>query len=153
MANATVLNSLRVQASYERDGFQRAVADVSRWAGQLAEFADNLVLSKTAVAAKADIVTNAGVKPYILHVNSPSGATTTSYLQVFNTSSGSVTLGTTIPELSLRIEAGASRTLVLYDSGDAALFPTAMSWAVTAAANGQTAANAANTPTITLLYR
>ena len=153
MANANVLYQLNAQANYERDGFSKAVGQLARWAGQNSEMADNLILSRGSVGAKADIVTNAGVKIYMVSVASPAGATTTSYLQVFNTSSASVTLGTTVPEEQFRLEAGVTKTVLYYVSNDSATMPTAFSWAATTTVGGATAANATNLPTVTILYR
>jgi hypothetical protein len=152
MPNAAVLYQLSCQAQYERDGLQRALSQVRRQAGSLEAVADDLATVSVALAAKGEVRTNAAVRPYLIHIASPEGATTTSYLQAFNTSTASVTLGTTAPELQARIPAGTSQTLMFFP-GNAATFPTAMSWAVTIAVSGQTAANATNTPTVTMLYK
>jgi len=153
MANAPVLYQLRAQSSYERDGFNRAVAEHARWAGQNSEMPDNLIVSRTAVNAKADVVAAGTARIYMISGASPAGATLVGYLQIFNAAAAAVTLGTTPPEFQFRIEAGVTRTINFYDSADGVTLPTALSWAVTTTPSGLTAAAAGNTPTITILYR
>lgn len=152
MGNASTLYSLEVQSTTERAGFSRAMASVRRQAGQKEFFSDGLAISRSVVGGKADVVTNAAVKVYFLSVNSPSTATTTAFFQAFNTSSGSVTLGTTDPELSFKVESTKSVTLQLWD-GEDSMFTTALSWAVTTTRHGGTASGANEQPTVTLLYK
>lgn len=152
MSNAAVLYALECQSALERAGFSRCQAFVRRTAGQKEFFSDGLVLTKVALSTKADVVTNAAVKMYFLSVNSPSTATTTAWMAAWNTSTASVTLGTTIPDFGFKVEATKSVTLPIAD-GEDSFFTTAMSWATTVAKNGATVSAANEVPTVTMVYK
>ena len=153
MPNASVIHSLKVAAAYEREGFGRGLAEVARWAAQHAELSDNLVLSRTAVNAKADVVAAGTARIYTVSIASPAGATLGGYLQLFNAAAAAVTLGTTAPEIQIKFDAAQTRSVWIYDSADGVTLPTAFSWAATTTASGATAVTAPNTPTVTALYR
>lgn len=152
MSNASVLYSLECQSAGERAGFSRAMSFVRRTAGQKEFYSDGLVLTRAALSTKADVVTNAAVKVYFLNINSPSTATTTAWFAAWNTSTASVTLGTTIPDFLVKVEATKSVTVPIAD-GEDSFFTTAMSWATTIAKNGATVSAANEVPTVTMLYK
>jgi|SRR6185295_15505266 len=153
MSNASTLYSLEAAAYYERDGFQDAVRFLRSSAGRQFLQADNLTLYRTGTSAKSDVVTNAGVKPVLVSVNSPATATTDAWLQMFNTSSASVTLGgLPQPSISIKVPYTKTTTVVWFPGNDPCMFATALSIAVTTAFCGGTAADATNAPTTTILY-
>jgi hypothetical protein len=149
MPNVATLYQLAVERSYQRDGYQDLVNALKQVARQEV-YSDALVATRAAGGAKADVVTNAAVRIYAIQCAMPSTSTTTAYLQLFNTSSATVTLGTTAPEFQVMITSQASRP-ILFPTG--LPFSTALSWAVTTLPSGSVAANATNAPTVTLLYR
>ena len=155
MSNANTLYALEARMAYEPDGFQDAVRFLRGSVGRQHLQADDLVSTVVTTSAKADIKTNAGVQLAMIYVKTASGATTTGYLQLFNTSSASVTLGTTAPEMVIKLSnaANVGQPIVFNNSTEATAFGTALSCAVTVTSGvNTTAANATNAPTITFLY-
>ncbi|MDE2097724.1 MAG: hypothetical protein KGL39_10785 [Patescibacteria group bacterium] len=75
---------------------------------------------------------------YGLHVENNQGAT--AWVQVFDVASGSVTLGTTVPDYELKVAANSSGDLILPALG--APFGTAISIASTTAEKGNTGSSA-----------
>lgn len=153
MSNASTLFSLEAAASYERDGFQDAVRYLRSTAGRQFLQADNLTVYKTNTSAKSDVVTNAAVRPVLISVNSPSTATTDAWLQLFNTSSASVTLGgLPQPVEVIKVPYTKTVTVVFFPGIDPCKFSAALSLAVTTSFCGGTAADATNAPSTTVLY-
>ena len=150
MSNVATIYSLQCQRSYERDGYNEAVNALKQSAGRFETFSDGLLSSRTALSAKAEVVTNAAVRVYMLSAAMPSGATTNAYIQLFKTSTGSVTLGTTPPDFQVEISSTESITIHIPQGR---LFSGALSMACTTLASGSVAANTTNTPTVTLLYK
>ena len=71
------------------------------------------------------------------------------------TSSASVTLGTTPPEMVIKLSnaAGVGQPIVFYNSTEATAFGAALSCAVTVTSGvNTTAVNATNAPTIVFVY-
>jgi hypothetical protein len=149
MSNVATLYQLACQRSYERDGYQDLVNGLKQVARQEV-YSDAMVSSRAVGGAKADLVTNAAVRVYAIQCAMPSTATTNSYLQLFNTSSATVTLGTTAPEFQVMLTSQASRPMEFHTGIP---FSAALSWAVTTLPSGSVAANATNAPTVTILYR
>src|SRR5262252_303386 len=143
MSNVATLYQMSVERSYQRDGYNDMVNALKQVARQEV-FSDGLVTNRNAVNAKADVVTNAAVRVYAIQCAMPSTSTTTTYLQLFNTSSATVTLGTTAPEFQVILTSQASRP-ILFPTG--LPFATALSYAATTLVSGSVAANATNTPT------
>src|SRR5690349_447678 len=112
MSNANTIYQLEAMAAYEPDGFQ----DFTRYLKETANKyfpADDLTIARINTSAKTDIKTNAGSKIVAIYVKTASGATTTGYLQLFNTSSASVTLGTTPPEEAIKLSNAANVAKVI----------------------------------------
>ena len=153
MSNATTLFQLEAQSAYEREGFQDAVRFLRGSAGRLFLQADNLTVYRTGTSAKSDVVTNAAVKPVLVSINSPATATTDAWLQMFNTSSASVTLGGIPQPIEIiKVPYAKTTTVVWYPGTDQCKFTAALSIAVTTGLCGGTAADATNAPTTTILY-
>ena len=153
MGNAQTLFSLEASAAYERDGFQDAVRYLRKTAGRQFLQADNLAVYRTTTSALSDVITNAAVQLVLVSVKSPSTATTNSWLNLFNTSSGSVTLGG-LPKATevFFVPYTKTRTVVAYQASDPHAYTAALSIAVTTAPHGATAADATNAPVTTILY-
>ena len=151
MSNTTALFSLECQIAQERDGFQDAVRFLRGWAPPKFP-GDTLTVFRTNTSAATDIVTNAAVRPVLISVNSPATATTDAWLNLFNTSSASVTLGG-LPKATdvFKVPYTKSTTVVLYTQ-DGDRYNAALSMAVTTSPHGGTAADATNAPVITILY-
>src|SRR5262252_8207570 len=143
MSNVSTIYQLKAERSYQRDGYQDLVNALNQVARQEV-YSDLLTSTRAAGGAKADIVTNAAVRVYAIQCAMPSTSTTTAYLQLFNTSSATVTLGTTAPEFQVILTSQASRP-ILFPTG--LPFATALSYAATTLVSGSVAANATNTPT------
>lgn len=153
MSNASVIYQLECQAAYEPEGFQ----DFVRHVKEAAKFfpGDDLAIARIATSAKTDIKTNAGSKIVAIYAKTASGATTTGYLQLFNTSAASVTLGTTPPEEAIKLSnaAGVPKVVRFYPGTGSTEYSAALSLActVTSAVNA-TAQNATNVPLLTVVY-
>src|SRR5437762_1715426 len=101
--NAAILRQLEAQAQYSNESLSRAIPVLKQLLGaEFEQTSDKLNLftsTVTALAAGGDIITNAGAKVYMVHVESPSTASnsTTSdvVVRVFNTSTGGIALTTT----------------------------------------------------------
>lgn len=154
MGNAQTLATLEYEMAYAPDGMQDAVRRMREDAARHFP-SDNLTLAKIATSALVDIKTNAGSQVVALIIKTASGATTTGYVQMFNTSSASVTLGTTAPEQVIKLSNAANvlKVVRFYPGSNATEFGTALSLATTVTSGvNTTAANATNAPTITVLY-
>src|SRR5258706_3893374 len=153
MANQNAFFSLEAQMATERDGFQDAVRFLRGSAGRQFLQADTLTVYRTGTSARSDVVRNAAVKPVLISINSPSTATTDAWLQLFNTSSASVTLGgLPQPVDVIKVPYAKTTTVVFFPGTDPCQFSSALSIAVTTTFCGGTAADATNAPTTTILY-
>ena len=153
MSNASTLFSLETAMAYEKDGFQDAVRFLRGSAGRQFLQADSLTVYRTTTSAKSDVVTNAAVQPVLISVKSPVLATTDAYLQLFNTSSASVTLGGLPQPLEIiKVPYTKTKTVVYFPGADPCAFGSALSIAVTTTPCGGTAADATNAPVTTILY-
>jgi len=95
----------------------------------------------------------AAVQPVLISVKSPVLATTDAYLQLFNTSSASVTLGGLPQPLEIiKVPYTKTKTVVYFPGADPCAFGSALSIAVTTTPCGGTAADATNAPVTTILY-
>ena len=150
--NAQTFFRLEAMAAQQRDGFQDAVRFLRNAAGRQFLMADNLAIFVTNTSAKTDVITNAAVQPVLVSVNSPSTATTNGYLQIFSTSTASVTLGTTGAQEVITVPYTKTRTVVFYPGNDPCAYSGALSIAVTTAPHGGSAADATNAPITTILY-
>lgn len=158
-ANVTALYDLETQASYERDGLSRVIPLLKNAVGGTFQFAaDTLVVTRlnaTNVAAGGEVAawTNAAVRLYAVHIAMPSTTTASAFVQIFSTSTASVTLGTTRPDYQIRMggTAAASKTVVFLPGNDDVTFTDAMSYAVSTTAAGATGVNSTNTPVVTFL--
>lgn len=153
MGNAQTLFSLEASAAYERDGFQDAVRYLRKTAGRQFLQADNLAVYRTTTSAKSDVITNAAVQLVMVSVKSPATATTNSWLNLFNTSSASVTLGG-LPKATevIFVPYTKTRTVNFYQASDPHAYTAALSVAVTDGPHSGTAADATNAPVVTILY-
>ena len=154
MGNATTLATLEYEMAYNPDGMQDAVrrlrADAARWFP-----ADNLTLARISTSAKTDVKTNAGSQVVALIIKTNAIATTTGYVQLFNTSSATVVLGTTSPEEVIKLSNAANvlKVVRFFPGNGATEYSAAMSLATTVTSGvNTTAANATNAPTIIVLY-
>jgi hypothetical protein len=153
MANQNAFFSLEAQMATERDGFQDAVRFLRGSAGRQFLQADTLTVWRTGTSAKSDVITNAAVKPVLISVNSPATATTDAWLQLFNTSSASVTLGgLPQPTEIIKVPYAKTTTVVFFPGTDQCKFSAALSVAMTTTVCGGTAADATNAASITILY-
>jgi hypothetical protein len=155
MSNASTLFQLEAMAAYEPDGFQDAVAGLRRGAGRAFALADNLTFTKFATSALTDIKTNAASQVVMIYVKTNALASTTGYVQLFNTSSASVTLGTTPPEQVLKLSNAASQgtAILFYPGTSTTQHGAALSLATTVTSGvNTTAANATNAPTVLVVY-
>jgi hypothetical protein len=150
MSNVATMYSVQVNRSYERDGFNEMVNNLLSSAGRFEVNSDGLVVTRVLLSAKADVVTNSAVRMYALNVNMPATATTTTWVSLFNTSSASVTAGTTVPDSGFLVTSQVSLP-VLFPSGQ--YFSSGMSWLAGTTAAGAASANASNSPTMTLVYK
>src|SRR5689334_9811035 len=154
MSNANTIYQLEAMAAYEPDGFQ----DFTRYLKETANKyfpADDLTIARINTSAKTDIKTNAGSKIVAIYVKTASGATTTGYLQLFNTSSASVTLGTTPPEEAIKLSnaANVAKVIRFWPGNGSTEYSAALSLAVTVtSAVNTTAQNATNAPVILVAY-
>ena len=155
MSNVNTLSQLEAQAAYEPEGFQDATRYLRSSIGRMRLAQDDLVKLSVSTSAKAEVRTNGAVTLAMIYVKTASGATTTGYLQLFNTSTASVTLGTTAPEMVIKLSnaANVGQAIVFYPGTEGTAFGTALSCAVTVTSGvNTTAANATNTPTILFVY-
>lgn len=154
MGNATTLATLEYEMAYNPDGFQDAVRRLKEDAARFFP-ADNLTLARISTSAKVDVKTNAGSQVVALIIKTASAATTTGYVQLFNTSSASVTLGTTPPEEVIKLSSAANvlKVVRFFPPTGSTEYAAALSLATTVTSGvNTTAANATNAPTITVLY-
>lgn len=155
MGNLSVLAQLEAMIPYEPEGFQDAVRTLRGSLGRMHLHEDDLKIKAITTSAKTDIVTNAAVKVAMVYVKTNSGATTTGYMQFFNTSTATVQLGTTAPEMVLKLSnaAGVGHPVVFYNSTEATQFGAACSFAATVTSGvNTTALNATNAPTGVIVY-
>jgi hypothetical protein len=155
MGNASTLFQLEALASYKGDGFQDMVRALRSGAGRHFAISDNLTIGRVATSAITDVKTNAATQLVMIWADTASAATTTGYVHLFNTSSASVTLGTTVPETSLKLSnvANTGAGALFFPGISTTQFGAALSIATTVAAGTTTtAANATNAPNIILVY-
>jgi len=151
MANVQAVYQLKCQQAYERDGFQEMTRALAQSSARFQWFADNLKVAIGAGSGKLDVSTNATAKLYAISFAMPSTATTTTWIQMFNTSSASVTLGTTVPNMTIELLSTDSLTTpILFPAGKS--FGSGFSIAGTTTQTGSAAANASNTPVCTIHY-
>src|SRR5690349_12805261 len=161
--NAAILQQLEGQARYSNESLSRVIPILKQLLGaEFEQTSDKLNLftsNVTALAAGGDIVTNAGVKVYMVHVESPSTATATTtgdvVVRVFNTSTGGIALtttgyGTCKEALAVKCQGKKSRTVINIPRDSQ--FDAGLSYAVVQAAALDTAAVSTNAPTVTILY-
>jgi hypothetical protein len=154
MSNTATLYQLAASAQYERDGLNRVLEILKRTLGDYEELSDALVMTRlnpSSAAVEATAWTNAAVRLYLMHAASPAGATTAAFLQVFSTSSASVTLGTTRPDTGLKLSPGASKTLLFLPGNNDSDFAAGLSIAATTTAGGATGVNSTNAPVVTIV--
>ncbi|HJQ65913.1 MAG TPA: hypothetical protein VJ816_06035 [Gemmatimonadales bacterium] len=155
MGNASTLFQLEALASYKGDGFQDMVRALRSGAGRHFAISDNLTIGRIATSALTDVKTNAASQVVMIWADTNSAATTTGYLHLFNTSSASVTLGTTPPEMSIKLTnaAGSGAGILMFPGISTTQFGAALSLATTVAAGtSTTAANATNAPNVIVVY-
>lgn len=154
MSNVQTMYALECDAQYQPEGVARAVAMLKKYAPWFEMAGDGLTRSVTsALSTTVTAVKASAGNLYALVLISGSTAAADAYLQVFNVASGSVTLGTTAPDLVLKVPA-AETTVYLCVPGDDDnnLFDTAISIAATTTHDGNTALAAASRPTVIALY-
>jgi len=154
MSNASTLEQMDAAAQYEPEGVARATRFLKQYAPWFEQQNDGLTrsvtspLSTTVTAVKA----SAG-NLYAVYIKSGASATQDAYVQLFNVASGSVTLGTTAPDMVLKVPATeAAVYLAVPGDDDNNLFDTAISIAATTTHDGNTALNSASQPTVWVLY-
>lgn len=162
-SNAGILKQLEALAQYKNESLSRAIPVLKSLLGaEFEQSSDKLNIftsTVTALAAGGDIITNAGAKVYLVHVESPSTATAQTtgdvVVRVFNTSTGGIALtttayGTSLEAVALKCVGQKSATAILLPR--TTQFNTGLSYAVVQAAALDTAAAAANAPTVTIVY-
>lgn len=156
MSNAKALYTAETSAAYERDGLNRAMPLIKKLVSAFESDTDALVvtrLNNTNVAAGGETTawTNAAVRLYAIHVAMPSTTTASAFVQIFNTSTASVTLGTTRPDYQVKLggTAASSKTVVFVPGNDDNAFSSALSYCVSTTAAGATGVNSTNTPIVT----
>ena len=158
MTNVAVLADLEAQSQYAQEGLARVIPLLKHVVGGSYEKAsDGLVLTRlvaTNVSAGGETTawTNAAVRLYLVHVAMPSTTTASAHVQIFNTSTASVTLGTTRPAYSIAMMATTqkSKTTVYFPGNEDDTFP-ALSYCVSTTVGGATGVNSTNTPTVTFI--
>lgn len=157
-ANVAALYDLEVQSQYERDGLSRVIPLLKNAVGAGFENAGNVLvvtrLNATNVAAGGEVAawTNAAVRLYAVHIAMPTGTTASAHVQIFNTSTASVTLGTTRPHYHITMGGTTARSkTVVFLPGNEDDTLGAMSYAVSTTAAGATGVNSTNTPVVTFL--
>jgi hypothetical protein len=154
MTNANTLATLEYEMAYHADGYQDAVRRLREDAARHFP-ADNLALARIATSAITDVKTNAGSQVVALVIKTNAAATTTGFVGLWNTSSASVTLGTTRPDQVIKLSDAPNvlKVVRFYPGSGATEFALALSVATTVTNSvNTTAANATNAPTITILY-
>ena len=154
MTNLSTYATLEYRMAYSPDGYQDAVRRIREEAQRFFP-GDNLQLAEIVTSAKADVVPNAGVQIAALIIKTNALATTTGYVQLFNTSSATVALGTTAPEQVIKLSNAANvlKIVKFYPPNGATEHAVALSLAPTVTSSvNTTAANATNAPTITVVY-
>lgn len=155
--NAGTLSTLEQFSQYAGEGASRLMPIIKRLVGGTYEVDNAGVvltrLNNTNVAAGGEVAawTNAAVRLYAVVVQSPSTATASAFVQIFNTSTASVTLGTTRPDAQFKVTAGQTKTVVYVPGNNDSDFSSAMSYCVSTTAAGATGVNAANTPVVSFL--
>lgn len=159
MTNPAAFYDLECQAPYERDGLSRVIPLLKNAIGGTFEKAsDGLVVTRlnaTNVSSGGEVAawTNQPIRLYAVQITMPSTTTASAFVQIFSTSTASVTLGTTRPDYQIRMggTAAASKTVVFLPGNDDVTFTGAMSYCVSTTAAGATGVNSTNTPTVTFL--
>ena len=155
MPNTAQIFQNKCDQAYQRDGAHQSHLDLELTAGQDEEVAGGLT---RAVALLTDntvtaLKTSAG-RLHEVVMESPSGATNGTFLQVFDAATGSVTLGTTGTVITKFCPAAKTVSSRVYENSpaDNDIFATAISYAVTTTARGSTAPAAADRPTLKFMY-
>lgn len=150
MSNPTTMYELECAAQYEPEGFARAVEFIKRYAPWFEHQGDSLervVASplSTTVTQISDSASNC----YAVFVKSGSSATQDCYVQLFNVDDTDVTLGTTAPDMVLKVSATKSQVFLIVPGHDAKdTFATGLSMAATTTHDGNTALATASQPTV-----
>jgi hypothetical protein len=158
--NSAILSQLQNEAIYGKESLARIIPLLKDSVGAgFAAGTDDLKIfhgTVTALAAGGEIVTNAGVRVFAVHVDSPAASTTDVVVRMFNTSTASTALtttayGTSKEVISIPCLQTKSKTAVFLPDG--LEFSAAASYAVVSASALDTAAAVGAAPTVTVLYR
>jgi hypothetical protein len=153
MSNVQAFEKLENAASYKGEGVGRAVRLLKRYAPWFEAQGDGLatVVTNPLSTTVTAVETGAG-NLYAVFVISPAAATQDAYVQMFNTASGSVTLGTTDPIDVIACPAGKVRVAMFVPGDDDDdLYSSAISHAATTTFDGNTALGAASQPEVWVL--
>lgn len=151
--DAAVLDQMEANAQYLGEGPAKAVRMLRSYAPFFEHQSDTLSRSVTSpLSTTVTAVETGAANLYYMRVTSPSGASEDAHIQVFNTASGSVNLGTTAPVDSFTVPAGKTRCFVIVPGDDDNdLFSTAISIAATTTHDGSAALGSASQPTVEVL--
>ncbi len=153
MSNVQTFEVMEAASQYEREGVARAVRFLKKYAPWFEMQGDGLLRVVTSpLSTTVTAVETAANNLYAVFVISPVAATQDCYVQMFNTASGSVTLGSTAPIDVIACPAGKVR-VALYVPGDDDndLYSSALSHAATTTHDGNTALGSASQPTVWVL--
>lgn len=154
MPNVSTMYALECDAQYQPEGVARAAAMLKRYAPWFEMAGDGLTRSVTsALTTTATAVKASAGNLYAIALISGSSAAADAYVQVYNVASGSVSVGTTAPDLVLKVPATETAVyLCVPGDDDNNLFDTAISIAATTTHDGSGALAAASRPTVIALY-
>lgn len=148
--NVATFEQMGAAAQYEREGVQRAVALLKKYAPWFAFTEDDLARTVTSpLTTTVTAVETGASNVFALFIMSPAAATQDCYVQVFNATTGNVTLGTTEAIDVIACAAGKVRVaLFVPGDDDDDLYATACSIAATTTNRGNTALATASQPTV-----
>ena len=153
MPNVQTIYQLECEAAYQREGVAKAMEFLKRYAPFFEHQGDGL--TRTAIGDLTNVaqaIEAAAANLYAVVVVSPTAATVDAFVQIFNVAAASVTVGTTAPDLVLKVPFGKTVTyLVLPGDDDNDQFSAAISTAATTTPAGGTALAAASLPDVTFV--
>jgi len=161
MSNVTTAAQIRNFLSYKQAAVTDSVNGPMEYSqDRYEQTSDAMALSITgALSTTVTAVKATAGKVYWIIVESGTAisATTTAatlsvYVQLFNATTGNVTLATTSPDMVVWCPANGTASVRVDTGGDATLFATAISIAATTTGKGNTAPATVNMPNVTVKY-
>lgn len=151
MSNIITFQNLEAPAPFQGQAVSDFIANIREMAGKYEFVSDDLALSVNAALSSTDVDVKASAgKVYGVLVVSPDDATNGVNVWLYNTNAPNV--GVTVPRLQGFCPAGETVVLELFSAGSANVFTSAISVACTSASSLSAAPDAADRPTVTVLY-